>query len=96
VYQFNYVKAKSLKEAGELLAQNPDAKLLAGGMTLLPTLKARLAQPTHLIDIGNIAGIKKINLKIKKLVIGAGVPHHAVATSDEVKHFGARQQIIDS
>jgi carbon-monoxide dehydrogenase medium subunit len=85
VYQFNYVKAKSLKEAGELLAQNPDAKLLAGGMTLLPTLKARLAQPTHLIDIGNIAGIKKINLKIKKLVIGAGVPHHAVATSDEVK-----------
>ena len=55
MYQFNYVKAKSLKEAGEFLAGHPDAKLLAGGMTLIPTLKARLAQPSHLVDIGGLA-----------------------------------------
>ncbi len=44
MYQFNYVKAKSLQEAVKLLAGNAEAKLLAGGMTLMPTLKQRLAQ----------------------------------------------------
>jgi carbon-monoxide dehydrogenase medium subunit len=49
VYSFNYVKARSLQHAGELLAANAEAKLLAGGMTLIPTLKARLARPTHVM-----------------------------------------------
>lgn len=85
MYQFSYIKAQSLKEAGELLAAHPDAKLLAGGMTLLPTLKARLAQPSHLIDIGGLAENKEIFFKNNKLYIGAAVKHHAVATSAEVK-----------
>lgn len=85
MYQFSYIKAQSLKEAGELLAAHPDAKLLAGGMTLLPTLKARLAQPSHLIDIGGLAENKEILFNNNKLYIGAAVKHHTVATSAEVK-----------
>ena len=44
MYSLSYVKAKSVKEAAEFLARNPEAKLLAGGMTMIPTLKARLAR----------------------------------------------------
>jgi aerobic carbon-monoxide dehydrogenase medium subunit len=85
VYSFNYVKAASLKQAGELLAVHPDAKLLAGGMTLVPTLKARLAQPSHLIDIGELGELAGIEVKDGRLVVGAGVKHHDVATSSVVK-----------
>jgi carbon-monoxide dehydrogenase medium subunit len=82
---FSYVKATSLKQAGELLAANADAKLLAGGMTLIPTLKARLAQPSHLIDIGGIAELSGIEAKDGKLSIGAATRHAEVARSAAVK-----------
>lgn len=85
MYSFNYVKAQSLKHAGELLAANPDAKLLAGGMTLIPTLKQRLARPTHLIDLGGLKELSGIEAKDGKLVIGAGVRHREVATSAAVR-----------
>ena len=73
MYNFSYVKAQSLKHAGELLAANPEAKLLAGGMTLIPTLKARLARPSHLIDVGGLPELAGIDNKDGKLIIGAGV-----------------------
>lgn len=85
MHTFSYVKATSLKQAGELLAANTDAKLLAGGMTLIPTLKARLAQPSHLIDIGGIAELSGIEAKDGKLTIGAGTRHAEVARSAVVK-----------
>jgi aerobic carbon-monoxide dehydrogenase medium subunit len=85
MYALNYVKAKSVKEAADFLNKHPEAKLLAGGMTLLPTLKQRLARPTHLVDIAGLAELAKIETKAGKLVIGAGVKHHAVATSAVVK-----------
>jgi carbon-monoxide dehydrogenase medium subunit len=85
VYSFNYVKAKSLKQAGELLAANPDAKLLAGGMTLIPTMKARLAQPSHLVDIAGLAELAGIEVKDGKLLIGAAAKHGEVAASAVVK-----------
>ncbi|OGA43985.1 MAG: carbon monoxide dehydrogenase [Betaproteobacteria bacterium RIFCSPLOWO2_12_FULL_62_13] len=85
MYQFSYVKAKSLKEAGEFLAAHPDAKLLAGGMTLIPTLKARLAQPSHLVDIGGLPELAGIELMDGKLAIGAATRHFEVAGSDTVK-----------
>jgi carbon-monoxide dehydrogenase medium subunit len=85
MHTFSYVKATSLKQAGELLAANTDAKLLAGGMTLIPTLKARLAQPSHLIDIGSIAELSGIDAKDGKLTIGAATRHVEVATSAVVK-----------
>jgi len=85
MYALNYVKAKSVKEAAQLLASHPEAKLLAGGMTLIPTLKQRLARPTHLVDIGGLAELRGIGLKGGKLVIGAGTPHCEVARSAVVR-----------
>ncbi len=85
MYALNYVKAKSVKEAAEFLARNPEAKLLAGGMTLIPTLKQRLARPTHLVDIGQLAELRKLEAKGGTLTIGAGMKHHDVATSAVVK-----------
>lgn len=85
MYAFTYTKAKSLSDAGKLLAAHPEAKLLAGGMTLLPTLKQRLARPTHLVDIGHLAELRKIEAKGGTLIIGACARHHDVATSAVVK-----------
>jgi carbon-monoxide dehydrogenase medium subunit len=85
MYALNYVKAKSVKEAAALLASHPEAKLLAGGMTLLPTLKQRLARPTHLVDIGDLAELRRIEVKGGMLVIGAGAKHHEVSVSAVVK-----------
>jgi len=84
MYALNYVKAKSVKEAAELLAANPEAKLLSGGMTLIPTLKQRLAKPSHLVDIGQLDELRGIEAKGGKLVVGAGAKHHDVATSGVV------------
>jgi carbon-monoxide dehydrogenase medium subunit len=85
MYALNYVKAKSLKEAQKLLAAHPEAKLLAGGMTLLPTLKQRLARPSHLIDIAGLSELRRIQAKGGRLVIGAGVRHAEVASSPVVR-----------
>jgi carbon-monoxide dehydrogenase medium subunit len=85
MYELSYIKAKSVKEAADFLSSHPEAKLLAGGMTLIPTLKQRLAKPTHLVDIGGLAELRKIELKAGRLVIGAGVPHREVAASPVVK-----------
>jgi len=85
MYALNYVKAKSLKEAAAILAKNPEAKLLAGGMTLIPTMKQRLARPTHVVDIAGLSELRGIVSKGGKLVIGAGTKHHDVATSAVVR-----------
>src|SRR5471032_1757154 len=85
MFEFSYVKAKSLTDAQALVAANPDAKLLSGGMTLIPTLKQRLAQPSHLVDIGGLAELRGIEVKGGQLVIGAATQHHEVATSPVVK-----------
>jgi carbon-monoxide dehydrogenase medium subunit len=85
MYALSYVKAKSVKEAADFLASHPDAKLLAGGMTLIPTLKLRLAKPTHLVDIGGLAELRKIELKAGKLVVGAGATHCEVSRSPVVR-----------
>jgi carbon-monoxide dehydrogenase medium subunit len=85
MYALNYVKPKSVKEAAEFMASHPEAKLLSGGMTLIPTLKQRLARPTHLVDISQLAELAKIEVKAGKLVIGAGARHNTVATSAVVK-----------
>jgi carbon-monoxide dehydrogenase medium subunit len=85
MYSLNYVKAKSVKEAAQLLSSHPEAKLLAGGMTLIPTLKLRLAKPTHLVDIGGLPELRKIELKAGKLLVGAGATHCEVSRSPVVK-----------
>ena len=85
MYSFSYVKAGSLKEVSDFLKSNPDARPLAGGMTLIPTLKARLAQPSHLIDIGGLQELMGIESKGGTLTIGAATKHVEVAKSAKVR-----------
>ncbi len=85
MFEFNYVKATSLSEAARYIAANPEAKLLAGGMTLIPTLKQRLAQPSHLVDIGGLPELRGIQSKNGVLSLGAATQHHEIATSATVK-----------
>ena len=63
MYDFDYAKAKSVADAAARLKANDGAKLLAGGMTLLPTIKLRLAKPSALVDLaplGDLRGISEI------------------------------------
>lgn len=85
MYAFQYRKAKTLQEAVDLLAKDEDAKPLSGGMTLLPTLKARLAQPSQLIDIAGLSELAGIELKDGVLRIGAATRYYQIATSSVVK-----------
>lgn len=85
MYQFQYFRPKSLDEARQLYENNGDAKFLAGGQTLIPTLKQRLAQPTALIDLGGIGGLAGIKVAGGTVTIGAGTKHFDVASSPEVK-----------
>lgn len=85
MYNFEYHKAKSVAEAAAQAGKGEEAKLLAGGMTLLPTLKQRLAKPSDLIDLNGIAELKGIKRDGNALVIGAMTRHVEVAESAEVR-----------
>lgn len=81
--KFDYYRAGSIDEAVALLQQHPDAKLLAGGHSLLPAMKLRLAQPEALIDIGRIPGLNSIESN------GSGVTIGALVTHAQVEHSAA-------
>lgn len=83
--EFTYHKASSVAEAIQMLQQNPDAKLLAGGHSLIPAMKLRLAQPPALIDISKVAELKAIRLEGNTLVIGAAATYSEIASNDQVK-----------
>src|SRR5499426_1610559 len=84
--QFEYHKASTVKEALDLLGKHKDeAKLLAGGHSLLPAMKLRLAQPKHLVDLRKVSGLSGIKEDGGALVIGAMTTHYAVETSPLVK-----------
>jgi carbon-monoxide dehydrogenase medium subunit len=83
---FDYQRAGSVDEAIDLLASNgDDAKLLAGGHSLLPRMKLRLAQPTVLVDIGRIGDLSYVEDGGGTVRIGALTRHHDVASSDLVR-----------
>jgi carbon-monoxide dehydrogenase medium subunit len=79
---FAYKKARSLDEALSLLAGEPEARLLAGGQSLIPALNMRLSAPALLIDINGIDGLNRIEAKDGAVTIGALV-RHARAERDE-------------
>ncbi len=85
MYEFNYHRPTSLDEARKILGDNDEAKLLAGGMTLLPTMKMRLASPSDLVDLSNIEGLADISDSGDAIEIGAMVCHADVAASDVVR-----------
>jgi carbon-monoxide dehydrogenase medium subunit len=79
---FDYESPSTLKEALEMLASREDAKVLAGGHSLLPAMKLRLAAPSVLVDIGRIGGLSFIREAGDKIAIGAMTTHAEVAGSD--------------
>jgi len=85
MYEFDYQKATSLEDAAKILAANEDAKLVAGGMTLIPTLKQRLAKPSDLIDLASIPALAGIKEEGGGLTIGAMTRHIDVNRSDVVQ-----------
>src|SRR6059058_677656 len=85
MYEFNYHQPTSLDEVVNLLGADEEAKLVAGGMTLVPTLKFRLAKPSDLIDLTAISSLRGITDAGDALVIGAMTRHAEVERSPLVK-----------
>lgn len=83
---FDYVRAESVEDAIRLLQEHgEDAKLLAGGHSLIPTMKLRLAAPAILIDIAGIPQLGAIAVSGKRVTIGALTTHAALAASEELR-----------
>lgn len=85
-YRFNYRRAASLADARAALQASPDAKLLAGGQTLIAAMKMRLAQPSDLIDISALKELAFIRSEADHVVVGAGAKHFEVADSAEMRN----------
>src|SRR6201993_1868602 len=85
MYAFTFHRPQTVRQATGLLTKNPDAKLLAGGQTLLPTMKLRLAGPPQIIDMSLIEGMSGIELSGRSLTIGAMTRHNDVNTSPVVQ-----------
>ena len=84
MYQFNYRKASSVANAADLRADAEDGVYLAGGMTLIPTMKQRLAAPSDVIDVGGLADLRGIDVGTT-VRVGALATHAEVAASAEVR-----------
>jgi aerobic carbon-monoxide dehydrogenase medium subunit len=85
MHDFNYHRPTTLAEVEGLVGGNDDAKLMAGGMTLLPTLKQRLARYADVVDLGGLPQLAGISCDGDTVVIGAMTRHAVVAASAEVK-----------
>jgi len=84
MYDFAYHRPASVADAAAQLGKAADPKILAGGMTLIPTLKQRLANPSDLVDLGAVKDLAYIRVEGSTLVIGATTRHADVAASDVV------------
>ncbi|RIX99613.1 xanthine dehydrogenase family protein subunit M [Aureimonas flava] len=85
MYQTQYRRPTSLAEAAEAIgATAGEGKYLSGGMTLIPTMKARLAAPSALIDLRHVEALKGISVEGRRVRIGGGVTHAEVAASREI------------
>jgi carbon-monoxide dehydrogenase medium subunit len=82
---FEYVRATTLREATEALSEDPEAKLLAGGHSLLPAMRLRVARPTTLVDIGRVPDLSFVHDEGDVISIGALTRHHDVATSETLQ-----------
>jgi aerobic carbon-monoxide dehydrogenase medium subunit len=84
---FKYSRPGSLAEAIRIMRADPQAKLLAGGQTLLPALKLRLAAPSQLIDLQGIGELRGITIKGNRVKISAMTTHAQVAADDQVRRM---------
>jgi len=85
MYEFNYHRPGTLEAAAAALAAAEDGQVLAGGQTLIPTLKQRLASPSDVVDLGSIAGLDGVRREGESIVVGAMTRHADVASSPEVQ-----------
>ena len=85
MYAFKYHQPKTVRQAANLLAKFPEAKVLAGGHSLIPVMKLRLASPSDIIDINNVEGLSGVEIKGRSAVIGAMTRHSEVAASKELQ-----------
>ena len=81
MYNFTFHRPTTVRQAAGLLGRNPEAKLLAGGHSLIPVMKQRLAQPSALIDLSLVEGITGVEQKGRSIVIGAMTRHADVANA---------------
>jgi aerobic carbon-monoxide dehydrogenase medium subunit len=85
MYDFHYHRPKTLADAVNLLKGKDEARPMSGGMTLIPTLKQRLAKPSDVVDLGGIKELAGIKVEGNNVVIGGMTRHADVASSAEVK-----------
>jgi carbon-monoxide dehydrogenase medium subunit len=85
MYAFTFHRPQTVRQAAGLLTKNGDAKLLAGGQTLLPTMKLRLAGPPQIVDMTLVEGLTGIELAGRSIAIGAMTTHNDVNTSPVVQ-----------
>ena len=85
MYSFNYQIAKSVDDAAKVISKNADARLLAGGQSLIAAMKLRLSKPSDLVDIGTIKDLAGIKADSKAVTIGAMARHSEVAASAAVQ-----------
>ena len=85
MYDFTYHRPKSVADAVKLLKDKPEARAMSGGMTLIPTLKQRLARPSDVVDLGAVKELSGIKIEGANVVIGGMTKHADVATSADVK-----------
>ena len=85
MYNFQFHRPTGLRQASNMLGKLEEAKILAGGQTLIPTMKLRLASPNNLVDLNTVEGLSGIEVKGRSIVIGAMTRHVDVATSADVK-----------
>jgi aerobic carbon-monoxide dehydrogenase medium subunit len=82
---FDYVRAASVEEAIAALGDREDAKLLAGGHSLLPAMRLRLARPATLVDIGRLSELSYVREDGDRVAVGALTRHHDVANSEALR-----------
>ncbi|RWX75195.1 xanthine dehydrogenase family protein subunit M [Neorhizobium lilium] len=85
MYATSYHRASSVEDAVRLRGTSDESKYLSGGMTLISTMKQRLASPSDLIDLRHIPGLKGVSVEGRRVTIGAGTPHAEVATSQAIR-----------
>jgi carbon-monoxide dehydrogenase medium subunit len=85
MYAFTFNRPQTVRQAANILTKDEDAKLLAGGHTLLPTMKLRLAKPSQLVDLSLIEGLSGIEMSGRSLTIGAMTRHYEVNSSPVVQ-----------
>ena len=86
MYVFKIHRPTTVRQAAGLLQREEEPKLLAGGHTLIPTMKLRLAGPKHIVDMSQIEGLSGIDEGARTLTIGAMTTHYEVANSNVVKN----------